>query len=141
MSLPAATETIQWGDNRVFKHLLTDFKNPVVTPLNGLSLPAATETIQWGDNRVFKVGEKMFFVSGYAPDSLYSFKVDDDRFLELSDLPGVRPAPYLARARWVQVDAEHCVLSANEIHELVEHSYRIVFARLTKKKQREINAL
>ncbi len=106
-----------------------------------LSLPAATETIQWGDNRVFKVGEKMFFVSGYEPDSLYSFKVDDDRFLELSDLPGVRPAPYLARARWVQVDAENCVLSADEIRDLVKHSYQIVFQKLTKKKQREINAL
>ncbi len=106
-----------------------------------LSLPAATETIQWGDNRVFKVGEKMFFVSGYEPDSLYSFKVDDERFLELSDLPGVRPAPYLARARWVQVDAERCVLSADEIRDLVERSYQIVFGKLTKKKQREINAL
>ena len=106
-----------------------------------LSLPAATETIQWGDNRVFKVGGRMFFISGYDPDSLYSFKVDDDRFLELSDLPGVRPAPYLARARWVQVDPDHCVLSPAEIGELVEQSYRIIFGRLTKKKQREINAL
>ncbi|MEN3812970.1 hypothetical protein ABD440_21540, partial [Chromobacterium piscinae] len=32
-----------------------------------------------------------------------SYKVDDGDFLALSGLPGVRPAPYLARARWVQV--------------------------------------
>lgn len=105
-----------------------------------LSLPGATETIQWGDNRVFKVGDKMFFVSGYAADSLYSFKVDDDRFIELSGLPGVRPAPYLARARWVQINTDECVLSADEIRELVQRSYAIIFARLTRKKQAEINA-
>ncbi|MEM8684586.1 MAG: MmcQ/YjbR family DNA-binding protein [Pseudomonadota bacterium] len=106
-----------------------------------LSLPGASETIQWGDNRVFKVGGKMFFVSGYAADSRYSFKVDDDRFIELSGLPGVKPAPYLARARWVQVNADECVLSSEEIHDLVEHSHTLVLARLSKKKQREINAL
>ncbi|MEM9402687.1 MAG: MmcQ/YjbR family DNA-binding protein [Pseudomonadota bacterium] len=106
-----------------------------------LALPGTSETIQWGDNRVFKVGDKMFFISGYADDSLYSFKVDDDRFVDLSGLPGVRPAPYLARARWVQIDIDDCVLSPTEIGALVKRSYALVFARLTKKKQREINAL
>ena len=49
-----------------------------------LSFPGTTETIQWGDNRVFKVGNKMFAqCSGYDRlNSLYSIKVDDDRFLE-----------------------------------------------------------
>ena len=92
-----------------------------------LSLPGATETIQWGDNRVFKVGGKMFAISGYEADSLYSIKVADDRFLELSDLPGFKPAPYLARARWVQVD-------------LVREGYEIIFAKLTKKLKREIRS-
>ena len=103
-----------------------------------LSLPGTTETIQWGDNRVFKVGNKMFAVSGYEQDSLYSFKVDDDRFLELSDLPGFRPAPYLARARWVQVDPAHCELPSDHLESLVRDAYAIIFAKLTKKLQREI---
>ena len=30
-----------------------------------------------------------------------SFKVDDDRFLELTDRDGIIPAPYLARVKWV----------------------------------------
>ncbi len=103
-----------------------------------LSLPGATETIQWGDNRVFKVGGKMFACSGLEPDSRYSFKVDDARFLELSDLPGMRPAPYLARAKWVQVDASDCVLDDNELEALLRNSYNLVFAKLPRKLQRDI---
>ena len=103
-----------------------------------LSLPGATETIQWGDNRVFKVGGKMFAISGYADDSLYSFKVDDDRFLELSDLPGFRPAPYLARAKWVQVDPASCAFPSEHLEDLVHEAYTIIFSRLTRKAQREI---
>ena len=104
-----------------------------------LSFPGATETIQWGDNRVFKVGGKMFAVTGYDEDSLYSFKVDDERFLELTDLPGVVPAPYLARARWVQVHPE-CDLPDAEIEFLIGRAYDIVFGKLTKKLQEEIRA-
>lgn len=103
-----------------------------------LSLPGATETIQWGDNRVFKVGGKMFAISGYEPDSLYSIKVDDARFLELSDLPGIRPAPYLARAKWVQVNVSECPLPSGHIEDLVRDGYEIIFLKLTKKLQREI---
>ena len=69
-----------------------------------LSLPGATENIQWGNNRVFKIAGKMFACSGVEPDSRYSFKCDQERFLELTDQPGIVPAPYLARASWVQID-------------------------------------
>ena len=103
-----------------------------------LSFPGASETIQWGDNRVFKVGGKMFAISGYEPDSLYSIKVDDDRFLELSDMPGFRPAPYLARARWVQVDANVCPLPSEHLEDLVRDAYEIIFSRLSKKLKQEI---
>ncbi len=102
------------------------------------SMLAATETIQWGDNRVFKVGGKMFAVAGSAPDARYSFKVADERFLELSDLPGFRPAPYLARARWVQVDPSASTLPDAEIEALVHDAWEIIFGRLKKKLQREI---
>ena len=103
-----------------------------------VSLPSATETIQWGDDRVFKIGGKMFACSGLDADSKYSFKVDADRFLELTDVPGVRPAPYLARAKWVQIDPAHCELSEKELKALVRNSYALVFDRLPKKIQRQL---
>ena len=98
----------------------------------------ATEQIQWGDDRVFKIGGKMFACSGIEKDSRFSFKVDDERFLELTDLPGVSPAPYLARAKWIQIEPATCRLSDKDLEALVRRSYELVFAKLTKKAQREI---
>ena len=105
-----------------------------------LGMPGTCETIQWDDDRVFKVGKKMFAVSGLEEDSRYSFKVDDERFLELTDQAGIAPAPYLARARWVQVDPSACVLSDHEIETLVRRSWELVFSKLTKKEQARIEA-
>ena len=103
-----------------------------------LSLPGATETVQWRDNHVFKVGGRMFAVTGDADDARYSFKVDDARFLELTDIPGVIPAPYLARAKWVQVDPAGCPLPDTEIDALLRDAYAIIRARLPKRVQREL---
>ncbi|MBT8077916.1 MAG: MmcQ/YjbR family DNA-binding protein [Gammaproteobacteria bacterium] len=103
-----------------------------------MSLPGATENIQWGEDRVFKIGGKMFACSGIEKDSRYSFKVEDARFLELTDLEGVHPAPYLARAKWVQIEPKRCKLSKKDLQALVKKSHELVLAKLTKKKQREI---
>ncbi|MBY0242779.1 MAG: MmcQ/YjbR family DNA-binding protein [Burkholderiaceae bacterium] len=102
------------------------------------SLPGATEDIKWGTNRVFSVGTKMFAVTGDdAASRGISFKVDDERFLELTDRRGIVPAPYLARARWVLIDDMQAVSDA-EATALLKRSYELVFGKLTKKLQREI---
>ena len=103
-----------------------------------LTFPSATENIQWDNDRVFKVSGKMFACSGVEKRSSIAFKVDDERFLELTDLPGIAPAPYLARAKWVQVDPAECALPARELEALVRRSYELVFAKLPKKTQREL---
>ena len=102
------------------------------------SFPGCTEDTKWGDDLVFSVGTKMFAVTrNTAPARAMSFKVDDERFLELTDRPGIVPAPYLARAKWVQVEAGAAV-SDEEAAQLLRRSYELVFAKLTKKLQREI---
>ena len=88
--------------------------------------------------RVFKIGGKMFACSGLDKNSAYSFKVADERFLELTDIDGVKPAPYLARAKWVQIEPKRCRIPDPDLSELVKNSYALVFAKLTKKAQREI---
>lgn len=103
-----------------------------------LKFPGATANLQWDDDRVFKIGGKMFACSGLDADSRYSFKVDDERFLELTDQPGIVPAPYLARARWVQIDPAACQLSDRELEALLKRSYEIVFGKLPKKTQKAI---
>ena len=104
------------------------------------TFPGATDEILWDNDLVFKVGGKMFFCANASDDvnGRYSFKVADDRFLELTDLPGVHPAPYLARAKWVQIDPRECDLPLAELEALVEQSYELIFGKLTKKAQREI---
>ena len=98
----------------------------------------ATEEIKWGNDLVFSVGEKMFAcASNEASVNAVSFKVEDERFLELTDRDGIIPAPYLARAKWVRVE-DLRTLSDAEAGALLRRSYELVFAKLTKKLQREL---
>ncbi|HEU4372675.1 MAG TPA: MmcQ/YjbR family DNA-binding protein [Telluria sp.] len=99
--------------------------------------PGATEDIKWGADLVFSVGDKMFMVTGAEAPQGMSFKVEDERFLELTDRRGIIPAPYLARAKWVRVESADA-LDDREAAELLRRSYELVFARLTKKMQREL---
>jgi predicted DNA-binding protein (MmcQ/YjbR family) len=104
------------------------------------SFPGCTEDIKWGADLVFSVGGKMFAVTGSErPAKGISFKAEDERFLELSDRPGIVPAPYLARAKWVHVDSGAALTDA-EAAELLRRSYELVFNKLTKKLQQEIRA-
>jgi predicted DNA-binding protein (MmcQ/YjbR family) len=102
------------------------------------SFAGSTEDIKWGADAVFSVGGKMFAVTGSeVPATGMSFKVEDDRFLELTDRPGIIPAPYLARAKWVFVENAKA-LDDREAGALLRRSYELVFAKLTKKLQREL---
>ena len=106
---------------------------------HALALPGATFDIKWGSDGVVSVGAKMFLVGGPEPGTwkACSFKVDDHRFLELSGLPGLMPAPYLARAHWVKLlDARALPLA--DLKSLVERSHALVLATLTQKLQREL---
>ena len=103
------------------------------------SFPGATQDIKWGADVVFSVGEKMFMVTGADAPQGMSFTVEDERVLELTDRPGISPAPYLARARWVRVESADA-LDEREAAQLLRRSYELVFAKLTKKLQRELGA-
>ena len=101
-------------------------------------LPGATEDIKWTDHLVFSIGGKMFAVADVDEKSTsIRFKVDDDRFLELTDRPGIIPAPYLARSKWIRVEDMRSLADA-EAEQLLRRAYELVFSKLTKKLQREI---
>ena len=105
------------------------------------TFPAATEDLKWGEVTVFSVGGKMFAATNAdLPARRISFKVDDERFLELTDRPGIIPAPYMARLKWVYTE-DASALSDNEASQLLRRSYELAFAKLTKKLQREIGEL
>lgn len=100
-----------------------------------LSLPGAREDIKWGGVRVFSVAQtKMFALLHLASRDGLAFKVDDDLFLGFCDRPGIRPAPYLARAHWVSL--EHSTsLGTAELQELLTRSHQLVVKRLPKRLQ------
>lgn len=105
------------------------------------SLPGATLDIKWGSDWVASVGGRMFFVGGPHPAAWTgcSFKIDEHRFLELTDVPGIVPAPYLARARWVRlVDAN--ALPLVQLKALVSRSHQLILSKCTKRLQRELMA-
>ncbi len=104
--------------------------------------PGVTHDIKWGNDLVFSVAGKMFCITAESgdPQCPISFKVEDDRFLELTDRGGFIPAPYLARAKWVQVEDSRNV-NGKELHALVRRSYELVRSRLTKKLQRELTGV
>ena len=100
-----------------------------------LSLPHTTEKVQWQDDLVFKVGGKMFAVVVLVPSPVWmSFKSSAEEFAELVELPGIIPAPYLARAQWVALTAD-CVLPQAEIKRLLRQAHDLVFAKLPKRMQ------
>jgi predicted DNA-binding protein (MmcQ/YjbR family) len=102
-------------------------------------LPGATIDIKWSGVWVGSVGGKMFFAAGPEPGpwASCSFKVDAHRFLELTGLPGFRPAPYLARVKWVNVE-DPKALPLPSLKALVSRSHSLVMAGLPKKPQRAL---
>ncbi len=97
------------------------------------SLPAAESEIKWQVDLVYMIGGKMFAVIFEGEDRCYvTLKVDDARFLEYTDREGFAPAPYLARAKWVQLNNLGKISDA-ETRELLKRSYELIAAKLTKK--------
>lgn len=96
-----------------------------------LQLPGAREDYKWGGARVFLVaGNKMFaLLSGGL-----AFKVAPELFLGMVDRPGIRPAPYLARAYWVSMN-EPYPLGDAEMRELLTRSHQLVVRKLPKIRQ------
>jgi predicted DNA-binding protein (MmcQ/YjbR family) len=105
-----------------------------------LSLPGTTEQTVWEGDLTFKVAGKMFAhtVLEVAPVWL-SFKCSPENFAELTERPGVIPAPYLARAQWIALETKDA-LPADELDRLIRESYDLVVAKLPKKTRESLLA-
>lgn len=104
-----------------------------------LGLPGATEDIKWEKDLCFSVGGKMFLVASteVVPTSA-SFKATNELFEELTEREGFKPAPYMARHKWVYVDDIN-LISKTEWKEFISLSYELVFAKLPVKIRKEIS--
>ena len=102
-----------------------------------LSLPAATEDVKWGHDLVFSIGGRMFCVTSLDGPFTCSFKVTDESFEEWSLTNGFKPAPYMARAKWVQV-TEPGAIGKKQWELLLKESYELVKKKLTKKERESL---
>lgn len=104
-----------------------------------LSLPGATLSVQWGDDHIFKVGGKMFAGTGPPAQKFrgLSFKTGEDSFAILTKQKGIIPAPYLARAHWVQLTIAKA-LKDKELKAYLARAHAIVASNLSRKKRAEL---
>jgi predicted DNA-binding protein (MmcQ/YjbR family) len=101
-----------------------------------LGLRGTTLVRQWGDSSVAKIGGKIFALVNSDPGEIW-LKVSDMAFDMLPELPGVRPAPYLARASWVAI-GPGSALTGSEVEAYVVEAHRLVASRLTRKLRAEL---
>ena len=99
------------------------------------ALPAATMVVQWGDADVYKVGGRVFAIAGSRGG--ISFKVTDIAYEALTQSGRARPAPYLARAKWVLFD-DPAALDDAEVTAWLATAHALVAAKLTRAQRREL---
>ncbi|WP_374275864.1 MmcQ/YjbR family DNA-binding protein [Brevundimonas sp.] len=101
-----------------------------------LALPGATLDHAFGDDHdVYRVGGKMFAMVGALGG--VSFKVSDIAFQVLTEDGRARPAPYLARARWVHLD-DPGDWPDDELADHLKTAHALIAARLTRKVRAEL---
>jgi len=104
------------------------------------ALPKTPHVVQWGGASVWKIGGKIFAVAnnwGPGEGGKFSFKCSDMAYDLLRQQKGIVAAPYLARAKWVQVDAVKA-LSDKDLKAYIETAYSLVSKKLTKTVKKEL---
>ncbi|MGZ3158927.1 MAG: MmcQ/YjbR family DNA-binding protein [Burkholderiaceae bacterium] len=106
-----------------------------------MHLPGATERLHGNPMNVlaYVVGGKNFayFKTSEPERWRFSVRVIPDRFLELTDMPGIKPARYMARYHWVTI-VDVSSFPEEYLTELVEWSYQKALNALSRKKRLEI---
>jgi predicted DNA-binding protein (MmcQ/YjbR family) len=99
------------------------------------SMPGAVEEYPFGDDvAVFKVGGKMIaLVSLEGEPGFVNLKCDPALALQLrEEYAAVRPGYHSNKKHWNSVDLDGS-LDADEVREMVEHSYELVVSALPKR--------
>ena len=107
------------------------------------SLTASTKVIQWGGAHVWKVGGKIFAIAsgwGGLPavgSHKIAFKCSDFSYSILIEQKGIIPAPYLARAKWAQLEHRDA-MNDEDIRAYIEAAHKIIAGKLTRKLQKDL---
>lgn len=105
-----------------------------------LAKKAVTEGMPFGDTvLVFKVAGKMFALASLDSDPFQvNLKCDPERALELRDeYEDIIPGYHMNKLHWNSVIIGNGNLPDKLVRELIDHSYDLVVASLTKKQRAE----
>jgi predicted DNA-binding protein (MmcQ/YjbR family) len=102
------------------------------------TLPGTTEDVKWEHDLVFSIGGKMYTLVCLQTPHTIAFKCTPEMFAELIEREGIIPAPYLARAMWVQEQELGESLDRRELERLVRTSYELVSAKLPNSKRASV---
>jgi predicted DNA-binding protein (MmcQ/YjbR family) len=102
------------------------------------TMPHVTEDVKWGHDLVFSISGKMFCVAGLDQSpTTASFKVTDEEFDEMSNCPGFKPAPYVAKYKWVYIDDIN-KMKTTEWKKYLKQSYELVKEKLAPKIKKQL---
>ena len=89
-----------------------------------------------GNVLVYSVGGKQFayFKTSEPERWRFSIRVSSDRFLELTGVPGIKPARYMARFHWVTI-VDVRTVPADYLRELIGWSYAKAASALTRRQR------
>lgn len=94
-----------------------------------------------GNVQVYSVGGKNFacFKASDPEKWRFSLRVTPGRFLELTDVPGIKPARYMARFAWVPLVDVRCV-PEDCLLEWLEWSHEKALGSLSKTHRAQVTA-
>lgn len=104
------------------------------------AMTGTSHVVQWGGASVWKVGGKIFALCASVEEEGFariSFKCSDIAFEILPEQDGIIPAPYLARAKWVQL-MDPDAMNDEDIKLHLDAAHAIVASRLTRKIRQEL---
>ncbi len=109
-----------------------------------LAFPGAQQTLYESPSNilVFSVDDKKFayFKTSDPEKWRFSIRVTPERFVELTGVPGIKPARYMGRFHWVTIVHPRS-LPADYLNELVHWSYQRALASLSRARQTALAGL
>ncbi len=103
-----------------------------------MAFPGAAEKLQGAPSNVlsYVVGDKTFayFKTSEPEQWRFSLRVTPERFVELTGVPGVKPARYMGRFHWVTI-VNVAAFPADYLEELLAWSYQKSLSSLSKARQ------
>ncbi|HEY0770711.1 MAG TPA: MmcQ/YjbR family DNA-binding protein [Sphingobacteriaceae bacterium] len=91
------------------------------------------------DTLVFKVGGKMFLLISLQDPSTFNAKCDPERAATLrEEYDEITPGYHMSKVHWNTINMKGR-LTINQLRELIDHSYELVYQKLPKKIKEELN--